>query len=118
MNLRPPYAVPTAVLSGKNASDNKRPSSTPPAAACSTTCRRTYGGGGTSVRPTPHARVNGSRASVIRPSTATTSSSDKPDCRTQRVWTVDLAPYQLGAFQVTQAPFAEVPGARPSTATG
>ncbi|MDQ2709621.1 MAG: formylglycine-generating enzyme family protein [Actinomycetota bacterium] len=40
------------------------------------------------------------------------------DRRTQRVWTVDLAPYQLGAFQVTQAQFAEVPGARPSTATG
>ncbi|MEU1799844.1 formylglycine-generating enzyme family protein [Streptomyces sp. NPDC019937] len=38
------------------------------------------------------------------------------DRRTQRSWPVDLAPYQLGAHPVTQALYAQVTGARPSTA--
>ena len=42
------------------------------------------------------------------------------DRRTQRSWSVELAPYRLGAFPVTQALYAQVTGARPSapTATG
>ncbi|MGW0655233.1 formylglycine-generating enzyme family protein, partial [Streptomyces umbrinus] len=40
------------------------------------------------------------------------------DRRTQRSWQVDLAPYRLGAFPVTQALYAQVTGARPSSAEG
>ena len=40
------------------------------------------------------------------------------DRRTQRSWTVDLAPYRLAAFPVTQAQYAQVTGERPSTAQG
>ncbi|MFD9896072.1 formylglycine-generating enzyme family protein [Amycolatopsis sp. NPDC059027] len=40
------------------------------------------------------------------------------DRRTQRSWPVALEPYLLGAVPVTQAWYAEVTGARPSTAQG
>ena len=40
------------------------------------------------------------------------------DRRTQRSWSVDLAPYQLGAFPVTQTVYAEVTGRRPSAVQG
>jgi sulfatase modifying factor 1 len=40
------------------------------------------------------------------------------DRRTQRRWSVQLAPYALAAVPVTQAPYAEVVGRRPSTAQG
>ncbi|WP_206671036.1 formylglycine-generating enzyme family protein [Streptomyces sp. CB01881] len=40
------------------------------------------------------------------------------DRRTQRSWPVDLAPYRLAAFPVTQALYAEVTGDRPGTAEG
>ncbi|MGX1910614.1 formylglycine-generating enzyme family protein [Streptomyces phaeochromogenes] len=40
------------------------------------------------------------------------------DRRTQRSWQVALAPYRLGAFPVTQALYAQVTGARPSSAEG
>ncbi|MBV1938844.1 formylglycine-generating enzyme family protein [Streptomyces sp. NPDC060006] len=40
------------------------------------------------------------------------------DRRTQRSWSVELAPYRLGAFPVTQALYARVTGARPSAADG
>jgi hypothetical protein len=40
------------------------------------------------------------------------------DRRTQRRWSVALAPYQLAAFAVTQAQYAQVTGRRPSTAQG
>jgi formylglycine-generating enzyme required for sulfatase activity len=40
------------------------------------------------------------------------------DRRTQRSWTVELAPYELAAFSVTQARYAEVTGERPSIAQG
>jgi formylglycine-generating enzyme required for sulfatase activity len=40
------------------------------------------------------------------------------DRRTQRSWSVELAPYQLGAFSVTQALYAQITGRRPSTARG
>jgi formylglycine-generating enzyme len=40
------------------------------------------------------------------------------DRRTERSWSVELAPYQLGAFPVTQARYAQVTGGRPSTAPG
>lgn len=40
------------------------------------------------------------------------------DRRTGRSWSVELAPYQLGAFPVTQARYAQVTGERPSTAVG
>jgi formylglycine-generating enzyme required for sulfatase activity len=38
------------------------------------------------------------------------------DRRTQRSWPVDLAPYQLATFPVTQALYARITGHRPSTA--
>ncbi|WP_035851650.1 formylglycine-generating enzyme family protein [Kitasatospora azatica] len=38
------------------------------------------------------------------------------DRRTQRSWSVELAPYELAAFPVTQALYAQVTGLRPSTA--
>lgn len=40
------------------------------------------------------------------------------DRRTQRSWSVELAPYALAAFPVTQALYAQVTGRRPSTARG
>jgi formylglycine-generating enzyme required for sulfatase activity len=40
------------------------------------------------------------------------------DRRTRRTWPVELTPYQLGAFPVTQARYAEVTGRWPSTARG
>ncbi|GAA0585190.1 SUMF1/EgtB/PvdO family nonheme iron enzyme [Paractinoplanes ferrugineus] len=40
------------------------------------------------------------------------------DRRTRREWTVDLRPYRLGVFPVTQAQYAEVTGDRPSAGTG
>ncbi|MFR9797339.1 formylglycine-generating enzyme family protein [Streptomyces sp. MS06] len=40
------------------------------------------------------------------------------DRRTQRRWSVDLAPYRLAAFPVTQASYARITGRRPSTAHG
>jgi formylglycine-generating enzyme len=40
------------------------------------------------------------------------------DRRTQRSWLVDLAPYELAAFPVTQALYAQVTGRRPSTVRG
>jgi formylglycine-generating enzyme len=38
------------------------------------------------------------------------------DRRTQRTWAVELAPYQLAAFPITQARYAQVTGQRPSAA--
>jgi sulfatase modifying factor 1 len=40
------------------------------------------------------------------------------DRRTRRSWPVELAPYRLAAFPVTQAWYARVTGRRPSTARG
>ena len=40
------------------------------------------------------------------------------DRRTERSWTVDLAPFRLGALPVTQEQYAQVTGERPSTARG
>ena len=40
------------------------------------------------------------------------------DRRTQRSWSVELAPYQLAAFPITQARYEQVTGQRPSTAQG
>ncbi|WP_285487253.1 formylglycine-generating enzyme family protein [Amycolatopsis taiwanensis] len=40
------------------------------------------------------------------------------DRRTQRTWAVEVSPYHLAAYQVTQAQYAEVTGLRPSTAQG
>jgi sulfatase modifying factor 1 len=40
------------------------------------------------------------------------------DRRTQRSWPVDLEPYRLSVFPVTQAWYAQVTGQRPSTAQG
>ncbi|WP_223864709.1 MULTISPECIES: formylglycine-generating enzyme family protein [unclassified Streptomyces] len=40
------------------------------------------------------------------------------DRRTQRSWSVELAPYELAAIPVTQALYAQVTGLRPSTAQG
>jgi formylglycine-generating enzyme len=40
------------------------------------------------------------------------------DRRTQRSWSVDLEPYQLAVFPVTQSWYAQVTGQRPSTAQG
>ncbi|WP_254709569.1 formylglycine-generating enzyme family protein [Streptomyces lunaelactis] len=40
------------------------------------------------------------------------------DRRTQRSWSVELAPYQLAAFTVTQALYAQITGQRPSTTRG
>lgn len=38
--------------------------------------------------------------------------------RTQRNWYVDVAPYQLAAFPITQPRYAQVTGQRPSAARG
>ncbi|MEU6367030.1 formylglycine-generating enzyme family protein [Streptomyces sp. NPDC046931] len=40
------------------------------------------------------------------------------DRRTQRSWPVELAPFQLSAFPVTQAQYERVAGRRPGTARG
>jgi formylglycine-generating enzyme required for sulfatase activity len=40
------------------------------------------------------------------------------DRRTRRSWSVDLAPYQLAAFPITQARYARVTGRWPSAARG
>jgi formylglycine-generating enzyme len=40
------------------------------------------------------------------------------DRRTQRTWSVDLASYQLAAFPVTQARYAQVTGQRPGATPG
>ncbi|MEU8296086.1 SUMF1/EgtB/PvdO family nonheme iron enzyme [Micromonospora sp. NPDC048909] len=40
------------------------------------------------------------------------------DRRTQRQWSVSLAPYQLSVFPVTQAQYAQVTGERPSSHQG
>ncbi|WP_447035003.1 formylglycine-generating enzyme family protein [Streptomyces sp. DSM 118878] len=40
------------------------------------------------------------------------------DRRTERSWTVGLAPYELAALPVTQALYAQVTGVRPSAAEG
>ncbi|MDQ0772433.1 sulfatase modifying factor 1 [Streptomyces aurantiacus] len=40
------------------------------------------------------------------------------DRRTRRSWSVELAPYRLGAFPVTQALYARVTGERPSAGDG
>ncbi|MGP8296769.1 formylglycine-generating enzyme family protein [Streptomyces inhibens] len=40
------------------------------------------------------------------------------DRRTQRSWSVELVPYQLAAFPITQARYAQVTGRRPSAAQG
>lgn len=40
------------------------------------------------------------------------------DRRTQRSWSVELAPYELAAFPVTQALYAQITDQRPSTAHG
>lgn len=40
------------------------------------------------------------------------------DRRTQRRWAVDLQPFELSAFPITQARYADATGQRPSTATG
>src|SRR5258706_14642611 len=40
------------------------------------------------------------------------------DRRTQRSWSVELAPYRLAAFPITQARYALVTGRRPSAARG
>jgi sulfatase modifying factor 1 len=40
------------------------------------------------------------------------------DRRTQRTWSVELAPYRLAAFPITQGRYAQVTGEWPSTAHG
>ncbi|MFI9810399.1 formylglycine-generating enzyme family protein [Streptomyces sp. NPDC052301] len=40
------------------------------------------------------------------------------DRRTERSWSVDLAPYRLAAYQVTQALYAQITGKRPGTSRG
>jgi sulfatase modifying factor 1 len=40
------------------------------------------------------------------------------DRRTRRRWTVEIGPYHLGTFQVTQAQYAKVTGSRPNAARG
>src|SRR4051812_46090690 len=40
------------------------------------------------------------------------------DRRTQRSWSVELAPYQLAASSVTQALYAQITGRRPSAGQG
>lgn len=37
------------------------------------------------------------------------------DRRTERSWSVELAPYQLATFQVTQVLYAQITGERPVT---
>jgi formylglycine-generating enzyme required for sulfatase activity len=40
------------------------------------------------------------------------------DRRTQRSWSVDVAPYQLAAFPITQSQYAKITARRPSAAQG
>jgi sulfatase modifying factor 1 len=40
------------------------------------------------------------------------------DRRTQRTWTIELAPYEMAAYPVTQSRYEEVTAQRPSTAPG
>jgi formylglycine-generating enzyme len=40
------------------------------------------------------------------------------DRRTQRSWSIELAPYRLAAFPITQARYAQVTGQSPSTTQG
>jgi formylglycine-generating enzyme required for sulfatase activity len=40
------------------------------------------------------------------------------DRRTRHSWAVDLVPYQLAAYPITQVRYAQVTGQRPSTAHG
>ncbi|ONH31481.1 formylglycine-generating enzyme family protein [Pseudofrankia asymbiotica] len=40
------------------------------------------------------------------------------DRRTRRTWSVELAPYRLGAFPITQARYAQATGRRPSAVDG
>ncbi|WP_406458179.1 formylglycine-generating enzyme family protein [Streptomyces sp. NBC_00876] len=54
----------------------------------------------------------------IRMITAPPGQVTLSDRRTQRSWAVELAPYRIGAFPVTQAQYAHVTGERPSTAQG
>ncbi|MFI9506245.1 formylglycine-generating enzyme family protein [Nocardia sp. NPDC052566] len=49
---------------------------------------------------------------VIPAGTATLS-----DRRTQRSWTVDLAPYEIGAYPVTRSRYAQVTGLAPGSAS-
>ena len=56
---------------------------------------------------------NGLHVITVPPGRVTLS-----DRRTQRSWSVELAPYQIAAFPVTQARYAQVTGERPSTALG
>lgn len=53
------------------------------------------------------------RMTAVAPGRVTLS-----DRRTQRRWSVELAPYRIAAFPVTQAQYARVTGRRPSTAQG
>jgi formylglycine-generating enzyme required for sulfatase activity len=55
----------------------------------------------------------GSELIAIPPGQVTLS-----DRRTQRSWSVELAPYQLAAFPITQARYAQATGQRPSTVQG
>jgi sulfatase modifying factor 1 len=57
--------------------------------------------------------VAGNEMVVIPPGQVTLS-----DRRMQRSWSVELAPYRIGAFPVTQALYAQITGLRPSTAHG
>ena len=55
----------------------------------------------------------GYEMTAVPPGTVTLS-----DRRTQRRWPVGIAPFELAAIPVTQARYAQVTGARPSTAHG
>ena len=57
--------------------------------------------------------MRGSELVAVPPGWVTLS-----DRRTQRRWTVEVAPVLLGAVPVTQGLYAEVTGARPSASTG
>ncbi|MGW2988037.1 formylglycine-generating enzyme family protein [Streptomyces goshikiensis] len=66
--------------------------------------RQRYIGNSSPIEPSAHA---------IPPGQVTLS-----DRRTQRSWSVELAPYQLAATPVTQALYAQITGRRPSTTPG
>ncbi|MFI8303391.1 formylglycine-generating enzyme family protein [Streptomyces sp. NPDC085927] len=55
----------------------------------------------------------GSEMVVVPPGQVTLS-----DRRTERSWSVELAPHQLAAFQVTQVLYAQITGKRPGTSQG
>lgn len=61
-----------------------------------------------------HANANARNEMIAVPPGQLTLS----DRRTQRTWSVELAPYRLGAYPVTQGQYARVTGRRPSTAQG